>query len=115
MKNLKSIRQSLALTQKDVSSSLSIPMTTYATYEQNKAMPSENMLIQIADFFGCSVDYLLGHETKGIIHLDSYTPLQQKLLSMIKQLNDDQTLQLFGYCSGMLGIPFDNARPPRPW
>ena len=115
MEKLKILRKERGMSQAQMAQQLNLSFRGYQNIEYGVNETNFETLIKIADFFGCSVDYLLGHETKGIIHLDSYTPLQQKLIEMLRQLNDDQTLQLFGYCSGMLGIPFDNARPPRPW
>lgn len=115
MKNLKTLRQNQSVSQYQVALALGIPATTYATYEQNKATPSEGTLIKIADYFGCSIDYLLGHETKGIIHLDSLTPLQQKIFNMVKTLNDDQATQVISICSYVLGASYNDLKPQRPW
>lgn len=41
---------------------LDIPYTTYLGYEKNQREPDNNNLIKIADFFGVTVDRLLGRE-----------------------------------------------------
>lgn len=115
MKNLKLLRKSLNLTQDKVAESIGIPKPTYAHYEVQRHEPDLKTLIKIADFFNCSIDYLLGHQTSGILHLDSFTPTQRKLIEIIKQLNTDQTLQVIGYCTAMLNQPFDAIKPQKPW
>lgn len=112
MKNLRLIRELNNMTQRDCATALSMPKTTFCYYEQGKVSPSMDTLIKIADYFNCSIDYLLGHETPGILHLDSFTPTQQKLIELIKQLNPDQTLQTVGYCSALLKT---STELPRPW
>lgn len=115
MKNLKTLRKNLNLTQQDCANYLGLSKTTLCYYEQGRMSPSIETTIKIADYFNCSVDYLLGHETQGIVHLDAYTPAQQKLFEMIKVLNADQALFLTGYISDMLKLPFDQVKPARPW
>lgn len=59
-KLLRKLRESKKLTQADVASALKIERSTYTKYESGKSKPVSEMLIKIADFFGVSVDYLLG-------------------------------------------------------
>lgn len=113
--NLKLLRQNAGLTQKKMSEICQITLRSYQNYESQQREMGYKTLIKIADYFGCSIDYLLEHETKGILHLDSFTPAQQKLVEMIKQLNPDQALFLTGYISEMLKLPFESVKPVRPW
>lgn len=113
--NIKSIRQSLGLTQKKTAEQLEISLPTYNHYETGRYEPDIKTLIKLADFFGCSVDYLLGHETKGIIHLDSFSETQQKIIPLLQKLNDSQANYVLGWCSSTLGIPYDDVKPQRPW
>ncbi len=59
-KLLRKLRESKKLTQADVASALQIGRSTYTKYESGKSKPASEMLIKIADYFGVSVDYLLG-------------------------------------------------------
>ncbi|EPR07673.1 helix-turn-helix domain-containing protein [Ruminiclostridium papyrosolvens] len=59
-KLLRKLRKSKKLTQADVASALEIGRSTYTKYESGKSKPVSEMLIKIADYFGVSVDYLLG-------------------------------------------------------
>ena len=59
-KRLKSLRKDKRLTQKQLGELLFIDDTSISKYENEKAMPENELLQRIADFFGVSVDYLLG-------------------------------------------------------
>lgn len=51
----------------------------------------------MADFFGCSIDYLLGHQTKNILYLDSFTAEQKELILRIQKLDEKNMLKVIGY------------------
>ncbi len=59
-KRLKELREHRKLTQADVAKALGIDRTTYGKYETGDSSPHYEKLIQLADFFGVSVDYLIG-------------------------------------------------------
>ena len=60
MKNLKLLRKSCHLSQKELSQFLHISQQSICKYENGCAEANETLLIRTADFFGTSVDYLLG-------------------------------------------------------
>lgn len=115
MENLRKLREEFGLTQKELAEKMNVAKATIYFYEQNKVSPSTEMLIKLADYFNCSIDYLLGHQTKNLIYSETLTPIQQKLMELIKKLNDEQGLFLIGYLSDMLKIPYENAKPVRPY
>lgn len=57
---LKELRNEKHLTQMDVAKHFEIAKTTYASYEQGRREPDNTMLSKLADFFGVSIDYLMG-------------------------------------------------------
>jgi transcriptional regulator with XRE-family HTH domain len=57
---LKLLRTTKHLLQKDLAKLLDITTSAYGFYEQGKRTPDSAALIQLADFFDVSVDYLLG-------------------------------------------------------
>lgn len=59
-KRLRDLREDKDLTQKDIANILNISQRGYSHYETgNNDIPTE-ILIRLADFYGTSVDYLLG-------------------------------------------------------
>ena len=49
---------------KECAMRLKMPYTTYVNYEKGAREPNSETLIQIANFFGVSVDFLVGRDTK---------------------------------------------------
>lgn len=60
--NIKDIRTRKGLTQAEVASSLGVSSVVYSRYETGSRQPSIDILIQLADIFGVTVDYLLGRQ-----------------------------------------------------
>lgn len=60
--NIKDIRLRKGLTQADVAAALGVSSVLYSRYETGKRQPSIDMLIQMADIFGVTVDFLLGRQ-----------------------------------------------------
>lgn len=65
MNNLKALRKAKKLNQPDVAKALKISVPTYSRYETGKNEPSNDMLIQLANFFGVTTDYLLNKVPEG--------------------------------------------------
>lgn len=61
---LKSLRENANMTQKKLAKALHISPSAVSGYEQDVRFPSYETLINIADIFHVSVDYLLGREQK---------------------------------------------------
>jgi transcriptional regulator with XRE-family HTH domain len=62
MNRLKELRKSRNLTQDEMAKKISLPRSTYSNYETGKREPDYHTLEQIAEYFGVSVDYLLGRK-----------------------------------------------------
>ena len=60
MNNMKKIRESLQLTHVKVANDLKLSRQVYNFYENGKRNPDMQTLIKIADYYGVSIDYLLG-------------------------------------------------------
>lgn len=102
MNNLKFLRKNNNLTLSELSSKTNISAQMLSYYELEKANPTIATLIQLSNFYGCSVDYLLGHETKGVLHTDSFTPTQQTIIADIQNLDSDLCEKAEAYVKGLL-------------
>lgn len=58
--NLRMLRGVHCLHQETIAALLGIGQTTYSAYEQGRHTPPLDMLIQIADLYGVSIDWLVG-------------------------------------------------------
>lgn len=108
MKNLKIVRKSSKKTQLQVAKDLNIPVTTYATYEQNKATPPTKKLIEIANYFNCSIDYLIGHRTNSLIYVNEVTKTQSAFIKRVLTLDDSTINKLEG---ALIRIEEESANP----
>lgn len=57
---IKSLREDRDIRQKDIAKALSVAQTTYSDYELGKLNIPIPVLIRLADYYGTSVDYLIG-------------------------------------------------------
>lgn len=57
---LQDLREDSDLTQKEVSAAIHITQRAYSYYERGQHMIPPEILCRLADFYGTSVDYLLG-------------------------------------------------------
>lgn len=90
---IKKLRIQKGLTQQQLAEVLHISTSSVGMWEQGRREPDATMLIQIADFYGVTVDYLLGREklsdtqkaliAETIQQLESLNELKEKLKSMI--------------------------------
>lgn len=61
--NFKSMRKQRGLTQEQIAEALGISCQAVSKWETNSSYPDISLLPIIADYFGVSVDYLIGHDT----------------------------------------------------
>lgn len=61
---LKKLRLAKGITQERLASDLDIPESTIRRLETSESIPRRDRLIQIADYFGVSIDHLLGIDEK---------------------------------------------------
>ena len=58
---LRELRESRHLRQSDVARETGIDQRTLSNYETGRTNPDSYALVQLADYFGVSIDYLLYH------------------------------------------------------
>lgn len=57
---LKLLRKDRGVTQKEIASSVGVSEVSYQRFEYGTVRPSLETLIALADYFGVSLDYLVG-------------------------------------------------------
>lgn len=95
---LSALRNEKNITAKYLGDLLSIPRGTIAHWEAGDFYPNNERLVQLADFFGVSVDYLLGRtdckssisvltaEGEQVVDLNEFSSDQQEIIkSLIRQ------------------------------
>ncbi len=67
MKRIAELRKERALSQVNLALKLNLTQYMISAYESGRNQPSLEILVQIADFFGVSVDYLLERTDSRIL------------------------------------------------
>lgn len=82
MMRLKELREKKQLNMRQAAVALDMPYTTYVSYEKGDREPNSEVLLTLATFFECSIDYLVGR---------SATPTKVEALSNENVLDDKKT------------------------
>lgn len=103
--NLKQIRNSKNLLQTKVAMDLNTTQETISSYETGRVFPSSDMLIQLADYYNTSIDYLLCR-TKYDLPIDDVKPNNISesdfiLLNKINKLSSINKAKIEGYIDGL--------------
>ena len=99
---LRALRKQARLTQEDVAKALRIHRTTYNRYEAGMVSPDQQGLVQLAEMFGVTVDYLLGREevtsADGLSDSDGeairLSVQEKQLVQMFRQLTEEERQEL---------------------
>lgn len=62
--NIRALREDNDLTQQQLADYLGVAQNTYSQYETGKIAYTAQVWVKLADFYGVSVDYLLGRTDK---------------------------------------------------
>ena len=76
MNRMKQLRELKGLNMREAARQLSMPYTTYVNYEKGVREPNSETLIDIANFYETSIDYLVGKVNyNGIAAPDNVLPM----------------------------------------
>ena len=98
---LRKIRKKTKLKQCQVAQALGLTPQIYSRYERGEREPSFEILIKMADFFGVTVDELLGRTSEPQL-FDNARIERPEILDIFAQLTPAQQENLLNYGRGML-------------
>ena len=104
MDNLKNIREKRNINQLKLAMDIEISQEAISKYETNRAMPSSNVLIKLANYFNCSVDYLLDRTNNPKINTDTASTENEEIENLIfrfKKLSNANQNKLYGFLSAL--------------
>ena len=88
---IRDLREDLDLRQIDVANATGIDQKTLSNYETGKTNPDSYALIRLADFFGVTIDYLLGYSNSSIENrkdiIDRLEIIEKEVSYIKKQLS----------------------------
>ena len=100
---LKGLREERGLTQKNIADACKVSPTCICQLETGSRSPTGSTLLSLADFFNCSIDYLLGREDDFgniTIHTEKPAPLPpdtQELVNIYQALSPAHRSQIREY------------------
>ena len=95
MNSLRELRKNKNLTIAEVAERLNMPFETYRSYEIGRRQADYDTLIKIAEYYGVSVDYVIGRNdftpeerAAGLSHTrkEDITPLEEDLLFVFRDI-----------------------------
>lgn len=102
---LRNLRKSANLTQEKLAEDLQIDKRQVSKLETAYNEPNIELLIKLADRFGCTVDYLLGRENEDgsiiIKRSDVLSENETKVLDMFRTLNDRRQMLAMVYVAAL--------------
>ena len=95
MLRLKELREKRKLNMRQAAKALGIPYTTYISYEKGDREPNSEMLINLADFYNCSIDFLIGRDDEQIDEtvLDKANAIDPDVLAFYGNLYEAKKVQ----------------------
>ena len=89
--NLRQLRKSCELTQKDFGAKVGLSKAVVSKYENGMGYPSFDMLVRISQYFGVTTDFLLGVARGKTIDVSDLTDSQiatiHQLIAEFKNAN----------------------------
>lgn len=82
---IRTLREARGMTQVELARQLSVTKQSVSNWENNNIQPSVEMAVAIADFFGVSLDDLLGRAKKLTLCVDGLTDVQIQHLNALVQ------------------------------
>ena len=86
MQRLKDLREDRDYRQIDVANATGIDQKTLSNYETGKTKPDSDSLIRLADFFGVSIDYLVGRTNINILFNSDIKKQVSKCILTLKEI-----------------------------
>ncbi len=105
---LRELRKERNLRQRDVAEQVGVSAQSYGYYENGINKPDPDMLVKLADFFGCSLDYLVGRSDDfgSVVVLSQtgelLTAEEKLLLDCFRRLSPQQRSRVRGYADALL-------------
>lgn len=114
MERLKELRTGKKLNQQKLALDLDTTQTTISNYEMGVYQPDIDTLIKLAEYFGVTVDYLIGNsDVKAIIREESIPDDEIELLLKYRKLSANQKEKLLSLSEWVSEKLIDYDKSPK--
>lgn len=116
MNRLRELRKEKGLTTTELGEIIGCSNPTITNYERGYRKPDPETLLKLADYFGVSVDYLLGRDEAPGVQMKSAAPneltaTEQELLSIYRSVNPALQELILNVARTAAGNPTDPDSP----
>lgn len=91
---IKQLRKEKDLTQEEMADQLSLNRATISNWEIDRASPDAKTIIQLADFFNVTVDYLMGISDSPQTNFSPKADKLLKAISLAEELPEEKITEL---------------------
>lgn len=99
MENLRIIRDKRNINQLKLALEIGVTQESISKYENDTAFPSKDILIKLANYLNCSIDYLLGRTDSPSLNKEKISTEDEKIENLIfryNKLSDENKNKLEG-------------------
>ena len=108
MNRIAELRKEKHLNQVGLAMKLNGSQYMISSYETGRHQPPMDMLIQLSDFFGVSIDYIVGksniRQSADSFTGNNLTEKELKLLDLFRKLSNDKQEQAIGIIWGIMNV-----------
>lgn len=101
MLRLRELRKEKDKTQVELASILGVSRQVYANYENGINEPSIDILIALANYFECSIDYLVSREDDfgnvNVVTNSEFSSEEKSLIETFRRLNTKNRMHVIAY------------------
>ena len=104
MNKIRELRKEKGLTMKALGAKFALSESTISLYETGKHYPDIETMQKFADFFGVTVDYLLGREeaqTKKAPAPDLEAEARERLVSLMMDYTPEEIRRIMDFAAGL--------------
>lgn len=101
---IKELRKEKNITQNQLATAIGVSRSSVAMWETNNTQPDFDLIKKLADYFGVSIDYILGYEIKPTEQKENLelTSQEKVVIEKLKKLSNNNLQKVLGYIDGLL-------------
>ena len=117
MNIIRELRKKKGISQKVLAIELSVSQPTVCDWEKGVKIPGSENLKKLANYFGVSIDYLLGRNENDDLQIEKLTAeydreLRKRIIDRVKKLPDPALEHTWAYLEGLqAGQEIAQAKP----